>query len=483
MIDYTKWKQVNKAATTLHLDHRNPRLLPRATLPTQPELVAELIKHEDIYAMAKSIVDHGFYPHELVIGVEEQGKMIVIEGNRRLCAVKLLISPTLAPDGDRARFRKLSHKANISQIRKLPLVIAPSRDAASPLIQSRHTRTQVEKWSPVMQARFYADRVSDGNSVDELATEFSIPPGQIREFLQNYQMYCVACSLTLPPGAAEKVRDPREFPLTNLERIYRNADAASFLGISFDAKGELKGSIPVEEFKRAFGKVVADVALGAANSRQLNTKKEFADYISGFGAAAPDRSKKGSFTAKEILGSSAKTQALPKPAPTPPPKPAPQHRGLVSKTFVCGIEDVRINAVLKELKKLSVDDYANAVALTLRGFLDIVVGDYCDRLGATKPLIAKLDKKSEKPADWFPTVRQILNYFINEENRLSLHPLALKASKMLVNDQSGVSILMLDAFAHNKWVIPTAPELRSFWAKVEEAIKAMLTPIPPKPSV
>jgi hypothetical protein len=482
MIDYSKWKQATKAATTLQLDQRNPRLLPRATSATQPELVAEMIKHEDVYGMAKSIVERGFFPHELIIGIEEQGRMTIVEGNRRVCAVKLLISPTLAPADERARFKKLSHKANIAQIRRLPVLIAPSRDAAAPLIQSRHTRSEIEKWSPVMQARFYADRLADGNTVDELAAEFTIPPGQIREFVQNYQMYCVACSLDLPPGVADKVKDPREFPLSSLERIYRNADSAAFLGISFDEKGSLKGTVPVAEFKKAFGKVVSDVALGKANSRKLNTKKQFADYLGGFGDAAPDSSKKGSFTAKDLLGSAAKATSMPKTVSPPAAKPKPPQKSLVSKSFVCGIGDVKINAVVNELKRISVDDYPNAVALTLRGFLDIVVGDYCDRVGATKSLIEKLDKKAEKPADWFPTVRQILNYFINEENTLALHPLAIKAAKLLVKDESGVTVLMLDAFAHNNRVIPPPAELRSSWAKIEDAVKAMLTPPNPPSS-
>ena len=201
-MDYSKWKQTTKAATTLLLDQRNPRLLPRTTPATQPELVAEMIEHEDVYAMAKSIAERGFFPHELIIAIEDHTRIVVVEGNRRLCAVKLLISPTLAPEDHRSRFKKLSHKVNIAQIRKLPILIAPSRDAAAPLIQSRHTRTEIEKWEPVMQARFYADRIADGNTVEELADEFLIPPGQIREFVQNYQMYCVACNLDLPPDVA-----------------------------------------------------------------------------------------------------------------------------------------------------------------------------------------------------------------------------------------------------------------------------------------
>lgn len=482
MIDYSNWKTTNKSATTIQLDNRNPRLLPRESAVPQPELVAELIKHEDVYAMAKSIVERGFFPHELIIGVEENGRVVVVEGNRRVCAVKLLISPALAPEKDRSRFKKLSLKANISQIRKIPVLIAPSRDAAAPLIQSRHTVEEIEKWSPVMRARFYADRVADGNSVEELAKEFLVPPGVIRGFIQDHLMYSIACNLELPERVADKVKDPRSFPMSSLSRIYRNAEAAKFLGLAFDDNGGIKGSIPVSDFKRAFAKVVTDVALKDAHSRNLNTKKQFETYLGSFGEAAPG-SKKGSFTESDLLSKSGKANLKPLAPTEPTTKPKPPQKSLVSKAFSCGINDVKINAVLNELRRISVDDYPNAVALTLRGFLDMSVASYCDAIGATKPLIAKLNKKGDKPDDWFPSVRQILHYFINEEKTLQLHPLALKAAKLLVKDESGVTTLMLDAFAHNNRVIPTTQELRSFWAKIAEAIEAMLASKPTSTSV
>jgi hypothetical protein len=49
---------------------------------------------------------------------------------------------------------------------------------------------------------------------------------------------------------------------------------------------------------------------------------------------------------------------------------------------------------------------------------------------------------------------------------------------MLIADDAPVTILMLDAFAHNKFVTPTAGGLRSFWTQIEEAMKAMLSPLP-----
>jgi hypothetical protein len=392
-----------------------------------------------------------------------------------LAALKLLISPDLAPESEKAKFKRLSHQAVIPHIKKIPITVAPSRDAAAPVILSKHTHSEVENWSPVMQARFYADRVADGVSIADLAKEYSLTQGQITDFIQNYQMYQVACALDLPANVAAKVNDPRGFPLTNLERIFRHAEATDFLGVSFDSHKQIKGHVQVDEFKKAFKKVVTDVALGDANSRNLNSAADFKRYLSGFGPSTPDKAKKGSFGFDDLVkpatgksGSAAKKITLPTPKP---PKP---QLALIAKTFVCEIADPRINSLISELKRLSVKDYPNSVALALRGLLDLVVGNYCDRIGATPKILERARTKDNKPKDWYPTVRQMLNYLIAEEQTLKVNPLALKAAKLLVNDQKDVSVVVLDAFAHNRFVSPTESNLRAFWMQIEECIKAML---------
>jgi hypothetical protein len=139
---------------------------------------------------------------------------------------------------------------------------------------------------------------------------------------------------------------------------------------------------------------------------------------------------------------------------------------------------VRINGLIRELKRISVADYPNAVALAMRGLVDLVVGSYSDRIGATERIIERARNKDNKPIDWYPSVRQMLQYMVSESNSLKLHPLALKAAKMLVADNKPVTVLTLDAFAHNKYVTPTEGELRSFWTQIEEAMKVMLAPTP-----
>ena len=80
----------------LELDRMNPRIPGIGNGRSTRDIVATLIEHEDVLALAKSIVDFGgLYPNERLIAVDEDRERVVVEGNRRLAALKLLHSPGL----------------------------------------------------------------------------------------------------------------------------------------------------------------------------------------------------------------------------------------------------------------------------------------------------------------------------------------------------------------------------------------------------
>ena len=88
------------------LDSRNPRHEP---LDTQDDLIAFLCEHEYVLALARDIVLNGLNPLELFAVVRSGENMYVVaEGNRRLCALKLLDDPDLAPAPLRKDFEQLA---------------------------------------------------------------------------------------------------------------------------------------------------------------------------------------------------------------------------------------------------------------------------------------------------------------------------------------------------------------------------------------
>ncbi|MGD0410987.1 MAG: hypothetical protein ABSC18_04735, partial [Verrucomicrobiota bacterium] len=69
-----KWETTTKSAAVLSLDSKNPRLAQITQQSTERELLEELVSKEDVYSLAKSIVESGYFPSEVLVAVREQSK-------------------------------------------------------------------------------------------------------------------------------------------------------------------------------------------------------------------------------------------------------------------------------------------------------------------------------------------------------------------------------------------------------------------------
>ena len=74
----------------LHLDVNNPRIQERGSSLDDEQILAILWREYSVDEVALSIAHNGFFQFEPLFVAEEDGKFIVVEGNRRLAAVRLL---------------------------------------------------------------------------------------------------------------------------------------------------------------------------------------------------------------------------------------------------------------------------------------------------------------------------------------------------------------------------------------------------------
>ena len=473
MTDYSKWKTRDLTITHLYLDPLNPRLPEADEGLSQPRLLAELVEHEKIYELAKDIADKGYYPTESLIVVEEDGKKYVAEGNRRLAALKLLYNPDAAPSKYQKRFRILS--ARIETIKKVSVVIAPSRFSAAPVIMSKHTSTQVRGWSRVMQAKFYKQLLDSGMTVKQVSEQYAVSQSDIKKFLRSHTMYNIACSLELPEEVLNMVLDAREFPMTTLDRLYNDPKVQKMLGIEFDNKKGLVGKVKSSEFKKGYSKIVTDVAMGNIDSRSLNTSKHIEAYIKSFSLdEKPNLRKKGTFTSDALTGEEDAAASLPS-KPSKPKLSRVQRKSssVIPTSFKCHVNDKRINDVFLELKKLKLETHKNASSIMLRVLLELSVGYYLEKTKKIKTLLAKHRKKN-KPKDWEPTLKQMLAHMVNDDNDVDLSPNTRKAINKLLSSNGMLSADTLDFFVHNRRYCPTEEQLRSFWAALEEIFELTL---------
>src|SRR5438270_1750403 len=149
----------------------------------------------------------GYFPTEILLGVRDGDQIVVIEGNRRLAALKLLINPELAPQTYLERFRRLSEKVTATVISKVQVSLAPSRQAATPILLSRHTAQQIQSWKRPMQARFYRQLLERGLTPDDLVQSYGVTVGQIQDWIRADAVYRLACSLDFPDDVKTKVQN------------------------------------------------------------------------------------------------------------------------------------------------------------------------------------------------------------------------------------------------------------------------------------
>lgn len=140
------------------LDPQNPRL-PDGT-SNDKEAINRLLTegYEQLLALARDFVERGEgNPTELPILIKDDSKYIVLEGNRRFAALKLLADPKWADNPIyRQAFERIAKKGKPPP-KALYCAIAQDRTAADPWITLRHTGANngvgVRTWSAEQNAR------------------------------------------------------------------------------------------------------------------------------------------------------------------------------------------------------------------------------------------------------------------------------------------------------------------------------------------
>ena len=138
----------------LEFDSRNPRLAEFSESPIQNEMdiIKILWDTEDVQELVTSIASSGFFRHEPLIVVEESGKYVVIEGNRRLAAVKTIRDPKVAQQV-RATFPSET-SALLDGLTHLPCLI-DTREDSWQFLGFKHVNGPA-KWGSYAKARYIA---------------------------------------------------------------------------------------------------------------------------------------------------------------------------------------------------------------------------------------------------------------------------------------------------------------------------------------
>lgn len=470
------WPTKRYSVSSLHLDPRNPRLGRERTAQAPREIIQYLFDNDKAMEVAQSIATRGFFPNEPLLAVKENGQLVVVEGNRRLAALKALREPGLLEGAVSRQVARLSRLASGDDLTAVPVTIAPSRRATDRQVAGRHGGSPVLAWQAENRASFILDKLEEGYDNDQLREELGFSTADIQKARQTRAIADMARSLELPEELAAKLTAPRTKIFTTVERVFDSSSGRKFLFVKPDPDHGIKGLTTKNEFLRGFKRLITDIALGSESSRTLNKNENIEEYFEKWPESDRPVAKRGSFVPSDII----KGKSVASPPNNKPDKAKPKPQGRPSQTvlpkdFKVVFGSVRLKDIRTELTKLKREDFPNAGAVLLRVFLELAVIDYLDRADELEPLIVRLKSKNAQVPFGVPSMKQLVPEISRiAKARLKTHE-ADKVNKALKYDaEAPFSLSDLHAFVHQNADLPSGRDILQFWLRTEPLFRLML---------
>ena len=423
----------------VYLDNENPRHDP---IDNEPALIAHLLAHERIRKLARSIAELGTSPIERFAVIpypDLKGVFISLEGNRRLCALKLLHDPDKAPnESHRKYFRELNKKWKAAPD-VIDAVVFKDRAHADPWLAIRHEGEQdgvgTRAWNARQKERHNRKGAriggSNPNAQAALLLDYAVDRGLI-------------------------TRDQHDaISITTLTRFLSNPLLRDALGL--DTARDLTSRAPQEEVDRAAKRFLKDAYAGSGVTSRTSKSDRiaYAERLKRDGIAATTRNM-AARSLDTITGTAAteKAQSRSRHSRSPDTRP-----NVIPVDFVYPIRDKILKRIYDELR--SIDSHAHSFAATylLRAFIERTVTLYCKQQNiAHAPL---LHVAIGKAAD--ALVAQGVR-----ENQVK--PLRVMAG----DKHSRISVDTLGASIHGS-EIPTRAELNRRWDTLEECLGLLVS--------
>lgn len=426
----------------LQLDPINPRL--DDGTQTQREALSAMMVAQGgkLVSLARDIAKLGLSPLDrfLVLKTDESADYLVLEGNRRLTAIKLLLNPDLAQgslgNSEIATLRELSSALSIESDWKVECVVVETREAASHWLQLRHggelDGVGTVRWGATEGERF---RARAGVGSPELKVlEFVVSAG----------------------GIEERERDA--VSITNLRRLLNDSHVRETLGIQIDRKaGTVTTRFPTNEVAKSLTRIVKDLADDDFKVGKIYTKTHRKQYMREIAKA--DRPNP-----KTILPSARALGVNPAVESGATISQRGGRGGRVSRrrstvaptTLALRIDQSRLKDIYRELQQLEVERFANAGAVLLRVFLELTVDRY-----------VKKHKTALKPhADLADRLQAVHDHLSSSGvmTRSELSPIrkAISSSALIAP-----SVSLFNLYVHELHLTPSPQDVRVGWDSLE----------------
>ena len=389
--------------------------------------------------LAEDIIAHGLSPIDALLVLQEGSSpsYTVLEGNRRVAALKLLANPELAKDHPvyRDRLKKLAKGVTIPYTARC--FVTDRREDAKHWQSLRHGGERagvgVVPWSSEAAHRFAGRQ---GSQVDR---GVAFVEAIAKAFSGNQALQT---NLAL-------VRKAR---ITTLGRLVSDPSFRDRFGVEFSAGG-VQSHYPAEALEGAVSKIFEDLA-GPVSVSELKTKEQRQKYLGKLKSVMPDSSAYASEASPLSGAKPPKSPAVKKPAKPPALAPKALYGGVQLTNL-----GERVASLLRELQQLDVDQFPNAAAALNRVLMELAVGQ------------VHVLKKRPEPSSLRDGVRYCLTQ-IDPKGKESRY----QSVRAGLNDgTSMLAVKTMQALVHNPHWNPTPSEVRTIASNYSAFLTALDT--------
>ena len=233
------------SSASLVFDDQNPRMVEFGIADYNEEQLINLLWREmAVEELVMSILALGFFDHEpLYVMPRNDGKYVVLEGNRRLAAIRSILNPSLVKGERMRKFEgRITSEIKDKLEHRIPVIVLDNRQDAWRLLGFKHVNGPA-KWGSYAKAKYIVDVHRNYNiSLEQIAEQIGDTNKTVSKLYQGFMV--IEQAERLVEFSIDDIKTPRLY-YSHLYTALGYEKFRSYLGIT--EASDLNAPVPAEK--------------------------------------------------------------------------------------------------------------------------------------------------------------------------------------------------------------------------------------------